>query len=244
MYRIIENNKSFTEIIRGNDLVHSFILGIKSMLVDYGNLYSKEEIALLKSYLHAFEDYEKERHRLTPEEQRLRLNMFFALEDILSELVIRCWENDQEYRLISWLKDDQYRDDKTTISAIVTPIDDVTPFCQSSLGLEYTMDTSDYIGASPNDAALIVGPYSPSVYTIGRENGEYLVSYAMATPIITPRQIINNTTKYNETILGGSSYPTRVVYVSDVIYPEAVALGKRLDIPVEYIGKTKNHSQK
>ena len=216
------NNKNVDTNNRAlNKLALKILDGIRSLVVDYGFLFTSEELAMLKDYEVLSDNISKAEEELKP-------------------YVFRSWEyekNNGNY-FISWLKDDNVSLNKTVISSTFGNVDS---FCESVVGVAYDVNYEAFIGACEKDAATVVEDASKkSIYTIKElDNNRIVNSYNLATPIITPKQATScsdNTylSKHNEIILDGRyAIPVKVICTDERYNDVAERVASIYNIPFE-----------
>lgn len=231
--RKIERNNEL-HIRKANVLVEKFISCVESMLIDYISLFSLDEQKQLISALQQLKEYQK-KNFLDEEEQIRELETLFLLEISLKPLVMKCWQ--REINIISWLKDDCYREKETCISATLGGGDDCHSFCESIVGIEYEITEEAFCGANEEDAAVRVEKKRASIYTVLEEEDYVINSYNMATPLITPAQIYDKWKTYCEIILD-AHYAKKIAVVykgGESGYKIAKPLSEKLGLPLKNI---------
>lgn len=237
MSRIIENTDKKTII----KLLENINLGIESMIHNYSNLYTNDEISLFKNI-----------HKLISIQIKKLLNNNYTQKEIyevlkyesyLKPYIFKCWEYEYKngYMFISWFKNDKLNDIPKVISSTFS-YDVNDTFCDSRYGINYEVAIDGFLGACSKDAAtLIESPSKTSIYTIGEtSDGNIINSYNLATPIITPIQTLDknlNTykSKHNEIILD-SKYvkPLSVIYTNNNDLDMVNLISYKYNIPIEF----------
>lgn len=243
MLRIIEN-ASRQKIM---ELLQNIALGISSMVHDYIFLFSDEEVSLLKNTLMKLNEEINQIKNGT-----INLESIYSLllcEDYLKPLVFRCWnfEKNNNYRFISWFKNDFIGEMPSVISATFSCNNDDT-FCNSRYGISYEVFINGFLGACNKDAATLIEDKSKrSIYTIGETGDDRVInSYNLATPIITPLQTFDKSancykSKHNEIILDSRFIkPTSVVYFDDNDLEIVNFISEKYNLPIRFIGSTRN----
>lgn len=217
---------------KGDILVQQFQSCVESILVNYISILTEEEILTLKGALNKIKFYFS--NSLQMEEKVDYLNEILPLEDSLKPLVIKCWNSEDDIHIISWLKDDHYRKKDKTISASLASSKDFHVFCDSSIGISYKVTLDSFLGALPQDAAVVIHQKEPSFYTI-LSTEEYTVeSYSLATTLITPYEILENVQKYCEIILDARyAVADSIIYFRDDDFDMAESLSQQLHLPVK-----------
>ncbi|MEG2621168.1 MAG: hypothetical protein RSA10_03700, partial [Bacilli bacterium] len=172
------------------------------------------------------------------------LEKLLELEIKLKPLCYRSWqqENTNGFDYISWFKTDKLGNTPPIIS--VTFLNDLNlRFCNSRYGIKYDITIDSFLGACEKDAATVIEDSSKtSLYTIGKTINDKLVnSYNLATPLITPIQVFDNSnnhylSKHNEIILD-SRYivPKSVVYFDESDLDMVTLISKTYSIQIEKI---------
>lgn len=235
MYRKIDNtnNRIICRLLQNIDN------GIKSMIIDYNELYTSEEITKLKV---ASNIIEKEIVNIEQGEiNNDRIIEILNYEDTLKELVFRCWETEVENgnEFISWYKYDKTRNLSSVISSTFGNDDS---FCNSRYGISFDVELAGFIGACNKDAATIIeSPDRQSIYTIGKtQDGKVINSYNLATTIITPIQVFDKSdntymSKHNEIILDSKHVrPKSVIYTDENDLEMVNMISKQFNIPIEF----------
>lgn len=243
MLRSVENANG-QKII---ELLQNIAFGINSVLNDYRFLFNEDEVSLLTNTL----------IKINVEINQIQNGIFnsesiysaLLCEDYLKPLVFRCWdfENNNDYQFISWFKNDFLGDMPSVISATFSCNNDNT-FCNSRYGISYKVFINGFLGACNKDAATLVENKSKkSIYTIGETSDDRVVnSYNLATPIITPLQVLDKSlncykSKHNEIILDSRFIkPISVVYFDDNDLDIVNLISEKYNLPIQFIGANRN----
>lgn len=242
MLRKVENvnNEKILQLLKNINM------GIYSMIFDYLKLYSKNEISMLISIYNLINDqiYKIENNIVNIQE----IESILEYENYLKTFVFRCWNLEVEngYRYVSWFKSDKLEEMPPVVSATFScEVGDT--FCDARYGINYSVKNEGFLGACNKDAATIIEERSKkSIYTIGEINDKIVNSYNLATPIITPLQVLNKSLnsyklKYNEVILD-SRYikPISVIYLNDNDLDMVNEISLKYNIPIELGYSRKN----
>lgn len=222
---------------KGEILVQQFQSCVESMLINYTSALTEVEILTLKDVLGKIKFYFT--HSFSqPQEKVEYLKTLLPLEESLKPLVIKCWNSEEDIHIISWLKDDHYRKKERTISASLASSKDFHVFCESSIGISYKITLESFLGALPQDAAVVIHQKEPTFYTI-LSTEEYTVeSYSLATTLITPYEILENVQKYCEIILDARyAVAESVIYFREDDFDMAESLSQQLHLPVENLNQ-------
>jgi len=236
MLRIVEN-ATHNKII---ELLLKINLGINSMINDYNNLYTKEELLLFDNIIKMINKViEKVKNGTFYNKE---IYQVLEYEDKLKPYIFKCWyyevKNGCEY--ISWWHGNKIGDMPLIVSTTFSS-DLKDTFCDYKSGICYEVFIDGFLGACDKDAATLIEDVSrQSLYTIGKTvDGRIVNSYNLATPIITPMQVFdksnnNYQSKHNEIILD-SRYikPIRIVYTDDQNLEYVNLLSSKYNIPVE-----------
>lgn len=237
MLRVIENADT-KKII---ELLTNINFGVTSMINDYFQLYTEQEIK-------TFRDISK----IIFSQIQLLENGIISIEKIYSVLkyeeylkpyIFRCWDYhiSNGYQYVSWFKNDNFGDMPQIISATFS-LNGTESFCDSTYGINYKVFIDGFLGALNRDAATLIEDKSKqSIYTIAFLDNDIIVnSYNLATPIITPKQVLDkrsNTykSKHNEIILD-SRYvqPKSVIYYDNSNLDIVDLISSKYSIPSEH----------
>ncbi len=241
MYRKIENTNPIIIL----KLLTNIKNGIISMINDYTDCYSSQELVLLNNCL---KNTQIQINKLSNKETNIQeIYSILQYEDILKELSYRCWilENNNGTEYIHWFKKDKINDDSKVIS---TTFGENNSFCNARYGIKYDVSIAGFLGAFNKDAATIIENKKPSIYTIGiTEDNKVINSYNLATPIITPIQVFDHSTndyktKYNEIILDKRYIkPKSIICTNENDINIVTLISKKYNIPIEY--KTNKESR-
>lgn len=222
------NNEDINNSRNISKIVKNILDGIESILFDYHFLFNEDELKVII-------DTKKE---LIYEDDIERIS---NIESKLKTFAFRTWqyEVEQGNSFIAWLKDGNIKSNKEIISTTFGTTE--FPFCDSQLGIKYSVDMNAFIAACPKDAATVIEPSDKkSAFTIDElPNNKVVNSYNFATPIITPKQVLDQSnndykTKYNEIILDGRyAKPIGIVCLNDVYSDIANLISSEYGIPVE-----------
>jgi len=170
-------------------LLKKMYIGVGSMIIDYRNLYSEGERALLNSIRKTMQKELKriEDGWINEEEIKTVLNF----ETVLKPFVFRTW-NSEEHRgakYIAWQNSDYINEKKQIILATFSKRKE--PHNQANYGIEYHVMLDGFLGANDKDVATLIEKHAKaSIYTIGTTtNGKVINSYNLATTLITPQNI-------------------------------------------------------
>lgn len=226
---------------------NKLINNISSIIESYSNIYTQEELDLLKkSRILLSNMYDSFSLDGSDKLHMDRLQEVFKIEDELKDLIFKAWiyEENNGYNFISWLKDDKYQEGKTLVFATFSNNYDES-FCESSIGIKYKVDSKGFIGASEIDGAtILLNSDETSLYTIANIDGKSINFYNTATKIPSPKLItgcVNNKyqSKHNEIILDSRFIkPVEVICLSEASYSIASALADKLGIPLKYQSKS------
>lgn len=233
----INNNMIFV-------LARRILSGINSIINHYYLLFNDVELSLLVS---SGELLKKYIDNDTMEKKEL-LDYVSILENKLKPLAFRCWEYEVKNgcNYVSWLKDGNYKSGVSVISSTFSQNEEKI-FCNSEIGIKYEVNIDAFVAACEKDAASLKEKNNrASLYTI-RElpNGDVINSYNLATPIITPRQLIEFSqndylSNHNEIILDGRFVkPLSIVCLSSIYAETAEDLSEKLNVPIEFKYKSK-----
>ena len=224
----INNNKNLSKLVK------NILEGVESILFDYHFLFNEDELKIIVDTRKELE-YEDDIERIS------------NIENKLKEYAFRTWqyEVEQGNSFIAWLKDGNIRANKEVVSATFGTTE--YPFCGSELGIKYKVDMNAFIAACPKDAATVIeSSDKKSAFTIEElPNDRVINSYNFATPIMTPKQVLDQSnndykTKYNEIILDGRyAKPIGIVCLNDVYSDIANLISSEYGIPVDTIKNDK-----
>lgn len=227
------------------ELLQKIREGILSMLHDYLQLYSLEEIKYLVTFDVLIKEIIPKIEILAVEKEEIE--RILEQEMYLKSLSFRCWnfaiETGGGYGFISWFKNDVLGNMPKVISSTFSKeIEDT--FCQARYGILYEVSLEGFLGACNKDAATLVEDSSKrSIYTVGvTEEGKVINSYNLATPVITPVQIfIKNDnsykSKHNEVILDARYIkPVSVIYTNENDLEMVFRISKIYNIPFVFKG--------
>lgn len=243
MRHIDENND--IHIKKAIEIINEILYGINSMIEDYANIYSTDEMNILKSTKTLFQNFLNQSNY-----KYENIINLLKLEDGLKFLAYRSWEYELKngYYIVSWLKDDSYSP-KPFICSTLNSDDNINNFCESGIGIQYEINEKSYIGASIHDGGTYQSTkLKNSIYTIG-DNGTTLIdSYNLATPIITPKQLLTrNKNEHSEIILDRRFVKEKnIIYLYDVYKNDAIKLANMLNLNNSNIFKKeicKTHSK-
>ena len=229
--RVKKNNEVNETII--NRLSIRILEGIKSMIRDYDFLYNNEELDLLKRMLSKISSTQS-------------IEVINEIEYQLKGLVFKTWEYEEKQgsSFIHWLKNDMINSENPVISAT---FGNVEPFCDSVVGIKYSTNIKGFLGACEKDAAVVVeSSDKESIYTIKTlDDGRVVNSYNLSTPIITPKQAIDNQnndykSKHNEIVLDANYVtPVEIICLDNKFSDLAIEISKKYNIP--YNKKDQTH---
>ena len=164
----------------------------KSLLEDYINILTKEEVDTIQRVLNANLSYEE-------------------AYDLLIPIVEKVWNYDLasgEYKVISWTKHPTFKESsKGVIFATISKKDDIITFCDAVEGMEYAITFKSLIGALEKDGAtLFEDKDKVNEYTSAVIKDRAINSYNGATKLITPKELVGERdidykSKHNELIL-------------------------------------------
>lgn len=213
--------------------------GIISMINDYGNLYNEIELndfnKLLLLLNNQINDLENDRINVD------NINKNLEIELYLKKYIFKTWqyENLNGGSFISWFKNERIGNVPKLISSTFS-YDYTNSYCGATVGIKYNVDEKAFLGALEKDAAVLLNDVN-NIYTIGKIEDKYVNSYNLATPIITPKQVLKNDTNYykskhNEIILD-SKYiiPKSVICLSKGNDEFAEELASKIGVHVEYV---------
>ncbi len=219
-------------------LISKVLSGITSILENYSFLFNEEELKKLVNSSNTLTNVKNE----SIERQ---IAIVSLIEEELKEYAYRCFSYEKDSNFISWLKDDNLKDNLTIISSTFSNATDIT-FCDSKVGIKYDVPIEGFIAACEKDAATLVEtPDRRSIYTIGEIGNKVINSYNFATPIITPKQVFDTSnneymSKHNEIILDAKSIrPISIVCLDNSCIDIAKSISERYNIPIENLNKTK-----
>ena len=224
------------------ELLSKINLGIYSMVNDYSNLYSDDEINNFKNIYNIIlnEINKLESNNYVKEE----VESVLKYEEYLKPYAFRCFkkELDNGYKFISWFKEDKAKFPSRIVSSTFWNSGDPT-FCDSKCGINYEVSNEGFLGAFKSDAATLIQDKSQeSIYTIGKTmDGSVINSYNLITPVVTPIQVFDRSgndlkSKHNEIVLDRRYIkPVSVVYIDEDYIDIATKISESYNIPVEYI---------
>ena len=219
-------------------LISKVLSGITSILENYSFLFSDEELKKLI-------DSNNTLTNIQNESLERQITIVSLIEEELKEYAYRCFSYEKDSSFISWLKDDNLKDDLTVISSTFSNTTDTT-FCDSKVGIKYDVPIEGFIAACEKDAATLVETSDRrSIYTVGEIGNKVINSYNFATPIITPKQVFDSSnndymSKHNEIILDAKSIrPISIVCLDNSCIDIAKSISERYNIPIENLNKTK-----
>ena len=168
------------------------------------DLRKKQILEFCKSVLN---DY---KHLLA--EGEINLIHTFIENDLAKLLSIskKIWDEELacgKYRVISWNKYAQVKENQDIIFATLCTQDNLVSFCNMEEGVEYEITFESLIGALNKDGATLIEDITKqNKYTIAIINEKAINSYNGATKLITPKQLLDSTdndykSKHNELIL-------------------------------------------
>ena len=170
-----------------------------------------------------------------------QVSIISDIENQLKPYVFRSFSYEEERgnSFISWLKRGNPKEGLKVISSTFGTTD--TTFCDSMIGIKYSVPQNGFIAACEKDAATIIEPsFKASIYTVKELEGDMVInSYNFATPIITPMQLFNydeNTymSKHNEIILDPKVIkPIAIVCLDDSYSEMALRLSNQYGVSVE-----------
>lgn len=177
-----------------NDILKKQIIElIKSLLTNYFNIISEEEIRIIIDINDNMDSYS-----------------YDVMSQRLEKILKNVWDKELssgKYRIISWNKYSKPKEKSIITFATLSYNDDIIPFCNLDEGIEYKISYDSIIGASPKDGATLIEDKSKiGKYTIGIVGNKVINSYNHSTRLITPKQLLdlsenNYYSKYNELIL-------------------------------------------
>lgn len=233
----------FNENINNNyisKIISRVLIGISSILENYSFLFDEDELRRLIECNGILSTTQSE----SIEKQ---IEILSAIEEELKPYSFRCfvYEKEKGGSFVSWLKDDNLKDDLTIVSSTFSS-DNATTFCDSKVGIKYDVPIEGFIAACEKDAATLVeAPNRKSIYTIGEMGNRVINSYNFATPIITPIQVFDSSSndymsKHNEIILDAKKIrPVSVICLDNSCINIAKSISEKYGIPIEELGKTK-----
>lgn len=130
--------------------------------------------------------------------------------DKLLNIAEKIWNNElatDKYVVISWSKYAEQKEKSFITFATLSRKDDIISFCNSNLGIEYSITFKALIGALNKDGATLIEDISKkNEYTLAIIDNKVINSYNGATRLITPIQLLDQTnndypSKHNELIL-------------------------------------------
>lgn len=223
-------------------LVNKLNLGVLSAIEDYSHLFNYEEMGLLLDSHHFFNETLIKLNDNWPLDD-LSVQKISLIEQDLKKLIFRCWNQEFQngYNYVSWFKRDIVTNQPEIVSATFTN-DYNNTFCNSRYGIKYAITVESFLGACEKDAATILQKAkNGSIYSVGKISEDiYINSYNLATPIITPCQLMNKISNYqsnyNEIILD-SRYiiPISIVYKNNDDFEIVSQISEKYKIPIEYI---------
>lgn len=219
-------------------LISKVLLGITSILENYSFLFNEEELKKLVNSVDTLTNIQNE----SVERQ---IAIVSLIEEELKSYAYRCFSYEKDSSFISWLKDDNLKDNPTIISSTFSNTTDIT-FCDSKVGIKYDVPIEGFIAACEKDAATLVEILDKrSIYTVGEIGNKVINSYNFATPIITPKQVFDSSnndymSKHNEMILDAKRIrPVSVICLDDSCIEIAKSVSEKYGIPIEKTGKRK-----
>lgn len=218
---------------KGDILIRQYQSSIETMITQYHPLFTEEELQRLRDILRQIKFYFDNSFSSANDKVEY-LKVLLPLEEYLKPFVMKCWESEKEYTIVSWLKDDYYKPKEKTISASLASKDDFHIFCESSIGISYLLTSKSFLGALPTDAAVVIHEGEPSIYTILSTPNYIVDSYSLATTLITPYEIMRNIGKYCEIILDARyAVPNSVVYFQEDDLSLAEGIASPLGLPLQ-----------
>lgn len=233
----------FSENINNNyigKVIRKVMYGINSILENYPFLFNEEELNRLISSCDILSGVQSE----SVERQ---INVVSVIEEALKPYAFRCFAYEKEHgsSFVSWLKDDNLKEDLTIVSSTFSNSNDIT-FCDSKVGIKYDVPIDGFIAACEKDAATLVETSDRrSIYTVGEVGTKVINSYNFATPIISPKQVFDSSnneyiSKHNEMILDAKSIkPIGVICLDDSCIAIAKSISEKYGIPIEETAKRK-----
>lgn len=222
------------------ELLKNISLGIHSMIYDYTNLFTDDELKLFDKIDKLIE---KQISKLQNNEFDINeVSTTLEYETFLKSYAFKCWDFEAKNggKYVSWFKTDTLKDMPKVISSTFSKEMSET-FCEARYGIRYEVSIDGFLGACNKDAATLIDKTeNRSLYTIGQiEDNKIVNSYNLATPIITPTQAFDKSTnnyrsKHNEIILD-SRYikPISVVYADDADLEIVNMISAKYEIPIE-----------
>lgn len=221
-------------------LISKVLSGIANILENYSFLFTEEEIKKLMNSAGILSNTKNE-------SVERKISIVGVVEESLKPYAFRCFAYEKEHggSFISWLKDDNLKEDLTIVSSTFSSDNDIT-FCDSKVGIKYDVPIDGFIAACEKDAATLVETSDrKSIYTVGEIGNKVINSYNFATPIITPGQVFDSSnnsymSKHNEMILDAKSIrPVSVICLDDSCIEIAKSISEKYGIPMEEVGKRK-----
>ncbi len=144
-------------------------------------LHEKRILEFCKSCISYYIDY------LTPNEINLINNiiddtkLYKSSESELLKIAEKIWDNELssgKYKVISWSKFADQKRKKFITFATLSKADEINSFCNSDLGIEYSITYKSIIGALNKDGATIIEDISKkNDFTIAIINNKVINSY-------------------------------------------------------------------
>lgn len=219
-------------------IIEKVLSGITSIINDYSFLFNELELKKLIDSSNILSNIKNE----SIERQ---IAMVSFIEEEIKPYAFRCFSYEKNGSFISWLKDDNLKDNLTIVSSTFSSEMNTT-FCDSKIGIKYDVPIDGFIAACEKDAATLVETSDKkSIYTIGETNGKVINSYNLATPIITPKQVFDSSnnsymSKHNEIILNPKFIkPISVICLDNSCMDIAKSISEKYGIPIENLSKTK-----
>ena len=163
----------------------------KSCLKDYLNYLTVDEISFIRNILNS-QIFDK------------------TQTDELLNIAEKIWDNElatDKYVVISWSKFAEQKRKKFVTFATLSRKEDIISFCNSNLGIEYSITFKALIGALNKDGATLIEDLNKkNDYTLAIIDNKVINSYNGATKLITPIQLLDQSdndyhSKHNELIL-------------------------------------------
>lgn len=185
MSRIIANENSKTI----EDLLKKMYIGVGSIIVDYKDLYSNGELALLTSIKTIMKNQLNQLEEGTIDEEEI--NMVLSFEQVLKPFIFRTWNYEERKgaKYIAWQNSDYINEKKQIVLATFSKENQSVN--QANYGIQYHVTLNGFLGANDKDVATLIEKHArASIYTIGTTtNGKVINSYNFATTLMTPRNI-------------------------------------------------------